>query len=172
MSILSTLASLAPYHLVAYAILMGSTLYQSFIAGLIAFKTLPYENFSSLQSKVFPIYFSLQTLLSLFLLLSKPVDFEDISTTANVTLAIAFIGACSNLLILSPKTHQVMEARKRQEGIDGKSCKDPDPSPEMQALNKRFAKFHGVSVLFNMAAFLAQLFYGVVLADGLLNARK
>lgn len=168
MAVFSTLSTLAPYHLLAYGILVGSTTYQSFVAGLLAFKHLPYKEFSALQSQVFPVYFSLQTLLSAFLLLTKPVTFEGHSASA--TLAVSFVTAAVNLLVLSPATRQVMAARRSQEEIDGKSCKDPEPSPEMALLNKKFAKFHGVSVLLNLANFFSLIGYSTILADGLLNA--
>lgn len=169
MTILSTLSTLAPYHVLAYSILFGSVTYQSFFAGIIAFKTLPYQQFSNLQSRVFPVYFSLQTLLSTFLLISKPVHFENTSKTATATLAIVFLTSLLNLLVLSPKTRQVMEARRQQEVIDGKSCKDPEPSADMFKLNQRFKKLHGVSVASNMIGFLALAFYGVVLTDGFVS---
>lgn len=167
MAILSTLGTAAPYHVLLYSLLFGSTAYQSFFVGLVAFKTLPYNHFGALQAKIFPPYFALQTVASAVLLLTKPVGFE--GNAANITLAIATLGGLLNMVVLSPLTRKVMELRKKQEGIDGKSCKDPNPSADMKALNMRFGKIHGVSVLLNMAAFLALTFYGVVLTDGFLN---
>ena len=54
------------------------------------------------------------------------------------------------------------------EAQDGKKSYDPPPhSKEMQKLNSRFGKMHGVSSLVNMAALLATVFYGAVLAERL-----
>lgn len=170
MSIRSTLGSIAPYHVLAYAFLFGATVYQSFFAGIIAFKTLPYQQFSLLQSKVFPIYFSMQAILSTFLLLTRPVAFEGTRRTVNAVLATVFLCTFINLLILAPLTRRIMEGRRRQEEVDGRSCRDAVQSPEMAALNKRFKKIHGFSVLVNLAALLSLIFYSVLLTDGLLKA--
>lgn len=51
---------------------------------------------------------------------------------------------------------------------DGKKSYDPAPhSKEMLALNKKFGRVHGISSLINMAAFLATIYYGVVLSKRL-----
>lgn len=167
MAVLSTLSTLAPYHLILYSILFGSTTYQSFFAGIVAFKTLPYHNFGALQAKIFPPYFSLQAIASAVLLLTKPIAFT--GQAANISLGISALGGLINLVVFTPMTRQIMELRKKQEGIDGKLCRDPDPSPEMAALNSKFRKIHGASVLLNTAAFLSLAFYGVVLTDGFLS---
>jgi hypothetical protein len=54
------------------------------------------------------------------------------------------------------------------ESKDGKKCFDPPPhSKEMQKLNKAFGSVHGASLLLNMAALIATIWYGVTLADRL-----
>jgi hypothetical protein len=54
------------------------------------------------------------------------------------------------------------------ESNDGKKCLDPPPhSKEMQKLNKAFGSMHGASLLLNMAALVATVWYGVVLAERL-----
>ena len=51
---------------------------------------------------------------------------------------------------------------------DGKKSYDAGPhSKEMQALNKRFGRMHGISSLLNMVGSLATLWYGMVLAERL-----
>lgn len=170
MALLSTLSTLAPYHLLAYSLLFGATTYQSFFAGIVAFKTLPYNHFSALQAHVFPVYFSGQSILSLFLLLTRPVDFAESANLACLTLVLSAATGLLNMLVLSPLTRRVMEARRKQEGIDGKSCKDPNPSDEMRALNKRFGKIHGISVLLNLAGFISLILYGIVLSEQLVSA--
>jgi len=91
-------SSPAPYHLLSYASVTGITLWHSFIGGPIAFKVLPRQQFGMLQSKLFPIYFSLQSVLNGVCLL----------TTSNRNARIIFlIGAVSgliNLTILGPWT--------------------------------------------------------------------
>ncbi|KAF5101804.1 hypothetical protein D0Z00_000666 [Geotrichum galactomycetum] len=170
MTLLSTLSTLAPYHLLAYSLLFGATTYQSFFSGLVAFKTLPYNHFSALQARVFPTYFSGQTVLSFFLLFTRPIDFADSAQLACLTLVVSGITGLTNLSVMSPLTRRIMEARRKQEGIDGKSCKDPNPSDEMRALNKSFGKIHGISVLLNLAGFISLILYGIILSGHLVSA--
>lgn len=56
----------------------------------------------------------------------------------------------------------------RTETRDGKKYYDPAPhSKEMLALNKRFARVHGLSSLINLVSLLATVYYGVVLGKRL-----
>lgn len=51
---------------------------------------------------------------------------------------------------------------------DGKKSYDAGPqSKEMQSLNRRFGRMHGISSLLNMAGSLATVWYGMVLAERL-----
>lgn len=51
---------------------------------------------------------------------------------------------------------------------DGKKAYDPAPhSKEMVALNKRFARLHGLSSLVNLVSFIATVYYGAVLSKKL-----
>lgn len=167
MAILSTLGSIAPYHVLLYSVLFGSTTYQSFYSGIVAFKTLPYDQFSALQARIFPPYFGFQAAASTLLLLTPPFKFVGVAATlAQASLGTAAVGSLANILWLGPKTRRVMASRKAQEGVEGKSCKDPTVSNDMKVLNKEFGKIHGLSVLFNMGSFLGLMLYGVVLTDG------
>jgi hypothetical protein len=91
-------SSSAPYHLLSYASVTGMTLWHSFIGGPVAFKVLPRQEFGLLQSRLFPVYFSLQTILNGVCLV----------TTSNRNARIIFlIGAVSgliNLTIVGPWT--------------------------------------------------------------------
>ncbi|KAI4248758.1 MAG: hypothetical protein LQ352_005822, partial [Teloschistes flavicans] len=92
---LSILGTLAPYHILtyvtsrppipvrslifspqlhSYGTLLGSAVFQSFIGGVVAFRSLPRPQFASLQSAIFPIYFSLQTALPVLLALTYPAS--------------------------------------------------------------------------------------------------
>lgn len=165
MTILSTLRSVAPYHLLLYSVLFGSTTYQSFFSGIVAYKTLPYEHFSALQAQTFPPYFKFQAAASAILLLTPPVQFAS-RAAAVASLGAATVGSLANIVWLGPKTREIMERRKAQEVLEGKKCKDPSVSQVMKDINKEFGKIHGASVVFNMGTFVGLLFYGVVLTDG------
>ncbi|KAK7531675.1 uncharacterized protein J3D65DRAFT_578290 [Phyllosticta citribraziliensis] len=166
----STFASLgdpAPYHLLAYGTLLGSTLFQSFIGGVVAFRVLPRPQFASLQSKIFPVYFTLQTLIPAALYLTQPSSLSNASlsptstfnTATNLTIAMA-AGGLLNLVLVGPQTTAVMKERKHQETRDGKKSYDAGPhSEEMQALNRKFAILHGVSSATNLVVLGAVVAY-------------
>ena len=91
-------SSLAPYHLLSYASLTGLTLWHSFIGGPIAFKVLPRQQFGLLQSKLFPIYFSLQTILNGVCFITTS------NRNARIIFLIGGVSGLINLAIVGPWT--------------------------------------------------------------------
>ncbi|KAF2092301.1 hypothetical protein K490DRAFT_30864 [Saccharata proteae CBS 121410] len=187
-SLSSTLSTSAPYHLLAYGTLLGSTVFQSFIGGVVAFKALPRPQFSTLQQQIFPVYFAMQTALPAILALTFPsrsgsIGFGALADTSSGpfsngglfaesnkaalwSIGIMFVTGLVNLVAVGPATTKVMKERKHQETRDGKKSYDAGPhSPEMQRLNKSFSTLHGVSSLTNMGGLIAMLYYGVVLSE-------
>ncbi|RYN58574.1 hypothetical protein AA0118_g7238 [Alternaria tenuissima] len=173
----------ATYHLLSYGTLLGSTLFQSFVSGIVAFRVLPRPQFSTLQKHTFPVYFTLQTLTPIVMLLTyprggapsllpflssspmPPTATDNLSSWLHTTM---FLTALVNWVYIGPKTTEVMGLRKHQETRDGKKSYDAGPhSKEMQALNKQFGILHGVSSLVNMVGLGAMIWYGAVLAEGL-----
>jgi len=177
------MVDLGPFHIVSYGTLLGVEVYQSFIGGIIAFRVLPRPQFATLQSALFPVYFSLQTALPIVAALTFPGEKGLTSTgpsslagvlapenrlTTLLPLATVFVTGLANLVYLGPKTVKVMEERRKQATRDGKQSYDPPPhSKEMTALNKKFGKLHGYSTLVNLAGLLATIYYGAVLGKRL-----
>ncbi|KAK1915905.1 hypothetical protein CFE70_002321 [Pyrenophora teres f. teres 0-1] len=172
----------ATYHLLSYGTLLGSTLFQSFISGVVAFRVLPRPQFSTLQKHTFPVYFTLQTVTPVVMLLTYPrgasailpyLSSSPVAPTATDGLsswlhATMFVTALVNLVYVGPRTTEVMGLRKHQETRDGKKSYDAGPhSKEMQALNKQFGILHGVSTLINLAGLGAMIWYGAILGEGL-----
>lgn len=148
---------------------------QSFVGGIVSFRALPRPQFAVLQSRLFPIYFSLQTTLPVLMALTYPStlptnSYTDIlnpslGSTVLYPLLTVFVSSFLNLAIVGPATTKVMRERKGQESRDGKKSYDAPPhSKEMVALNKKFGKLHGASSLLNLACFLATIWYGVGLS--------
>jgi hypothetical protein len=168
----------------SYGTLLGTEVFQSFIAGVTAYKVLPRPQFATLQSALFPIYFSMQTSLPLILALTFPGECTAIGrvpsslsgvldpssrTHVLTPLAIMFVTGLVNLVYIGPKTTQIMRERKHQETRDGKKSYDPgEQSEAMQALNKQFGIAHGMSSLVNMVGGVATLWYGFYLAERIL----
>ncbi|KAI6867179.1 hypothetical protein KC338_g4513 [Hortaea werneckii] len=185
---LSSISDPKAYHIITYGTLLGSNIFQTFLAGPLAFKALPRPSFSTLQTAIFPPYFALQTALPLVLALTWPgeklaglggqalrsnagwrgVLQEDNMWDALIPIGVMFGTNLLNLLYLGPATTKVMKERKHQETRDGKKYYDPGlKSQEMQRLNSSFSKLHGASSLSNVVGLAAMLFYGVVLAEKL-----
>ncbi|KAH7070696.1 hypothetical protein BKA63DRAFT_476162 [Paraphoma chrysanthemicola] len=184
---LSSFKSPATYHLLSYGTLLGSTLFQSFIGGVVAYRALPRAQFSTLQKSIFPPYFVLQTVAPLALWITYPRSLINALTSSPSAASAAasavagtndkrnaylvatmLVTAVLNLVYVGPKTTEIMQVRKHQETRDGKKSWDAGPhSPEMQALNKQFAILHSVSSIVNLIGLGAMVWYGAVLGEGL-----
>ncbi|KAK2808938.1 hypothetical protein FQN50_004211 [Emmonsiellopsis sp. PD_5] len=175
-------STLAPFHILSYGTLLGAQVYQTFVGGIIAYKSLPRPQFSTLQASIFPVYFSMQTALPVIMAITYPGERTIVgSRTSSISGLLAesqpstllpivamFVTGLTNMLVLRPLTAKAMRERRHQETIDGKKSYDPPPhSKEMVRLNKAFGRIHGISSLVNLAGLLATVYYGVVLADRL-----
>ncbi|MCJ1314221.1 hypothetical protein MMC25_007901 [Agyrium rufum] len=173
----STLTNPAPYHVLAYGTLLGVEVWQSFVGGIVAYKALPRPQFATLQTALFPIYFGMQTALPILLALTYPgtrtaasgptgVLAEENRLTVLAPLGLILSSSFANMALIGPQTTKIMRERKHQETRDGKKSYDPAPhSKEMQKLNSRFGRMHGVSSLLNMVGLGATVWYGIMLAD-------
>lgn len=123
------------YHILTYSTLFGSNLWNTFFAGPIAYKCLPRPQFATLQTNIFPAFFSLHTALPLVLAFTYPglrlvnrPGAEIVQTNAGwrgllaeqsfwsslVPIAAMFGTSLLNLVILGPATTSVMKKRKHQ----------------------------------------------------------
>ncbi|OAX83858.1 hypothetical protein ACJ72_01788 [Emergomyces africanus] len=174
---------LAPFHILSYGTLLGTQAYQTFVGGIIAFKTLPRPQFSTLQASIIPVYFSLQAALPLVVAITYPgektfigrgpsslsgVFAEGQRTTTLLPLLTMFLAGLTNRFVLGPMTAKIIRQKQLQETIDGKKSYDPPPhSKEMLRLNKSFARVHGICSLVSLLSLSSTIWYGVVLADRL-----
>jgi hypothetical protein len=161
----------------SYGTLLGSTIFQSFIGGITAYRALPRAQFSSLQKAIFPPYFAMQTGIPALLFLTYPRSLLSPASSADKSnawlIGTMFVSGLINLVWAGPETTRVMGLRKHQETRDGKKSWDEGPhSQEMQALNKKFGMLHGVSTLVNMVGLGAMIWYGAVLGEGMSSSLK
>ncbi|KAF6222767.1 hypothetical protein HO133_000815 [Letharia lupina] len=188
MSDLSILYSPAPYHIISYGTLLGSSIYQSFINGIVSYRALSRPQFSTLQAALTPVYFALQTALPVIMALTypgvkSPSSLGGITTepsslsgilqernrwTVLAPIATVFALNAANLLWAGPVTTRIMKERKHQETRDGKKYYEQGPqSKEMQRLNRAFSRMHGVSALTNLVGLGITVWYGFLLAERL-----
>ncbi|CAD0089103.1 unnamed protein product [Aureobasidium vineae] len=122
------------YHILSYGSFLGATLFQSFIGGVVAFKVLPRAQFSTLQKATFPVFFALQSVLGLALMVTYPGEkllgvggqylrentgFSGLLVDSNrwpvfVPLATIFVTSVFNSLIIGPATTKTMKERHHQ----------------------------------------------------------
>jgi len=158
--------------MLAYSWLFGMSFWITFFGGVIAFKTLPRQQFGALQHKTFPIYFVISILLASGLLAfwtythpavlahyTNPLvaDVAQAYALASVLLAQGF-----NYFVIAPMTSRTMFKRYQLEKEEKENGKTSDePSQRMTALNKRFGMLHGISSLANLWAVIGLSFHGL-----------
>jgi hypothetical protein len=108
---------LAPAHLLAYSALLGTELYQTFVMTKVSYQALPRSAFTTLQKRIFPIYFQSQSLLLLLVAATAP-PYGPISLTRSKWEWISFLSAGAtaglNLLVYGPRTKDLMIERIHQ----------------------------------------------------------
>ena len=125
------------------------------------FKNLPRRVFGSVQSKLFPLYFRLCSIMIGIQILTLTAMPDVLSKTSEVSLTVAFITTLINLLYLEPRSTSVMFDRYALEDIGKRD------SEEYKVKAKMFGKLHGISSLANLIALCGGVVHGVRLASGL-----
>ncbi|KAL4243199.1 TMEM205-like domain-containing protein [Abortiporus biennis] len=171
LSSVTSLFTLRGLYLVGYSWAFGMSLWVTFIGGVIAFKSLPRQQFGNLQHRTFPIYFGLSIGIGSALLYlwtaSHPLVLSHLSNprVADVaqayTLASVIIAQIANQFVIGPLVSKTMFQRHKLEKAEGKSYNEEGVSAEMKALNKKFGALHGYSSIANLTAFLGLAFHGL-----------
>ncbi|KAF2469242.1 uncharacterized protein BDR25DRAFT_371780 [Lindgomyces ingoldianus] len=167
---LSSLAStLGPLHLLTYSTLLGTEMYQTFVMTKVAHQELPRSAFTTLQKRLFPLYFRGQSLLVVLAAATVPPHgpislFEEQKTW--IPFAVAGLTSALNLLVYGPRTRQVMIDRIHQGTREDLKARDmKGVSAEMRQLNQAFSRNHAMSIHLNLVTIRATLWYGWKLAS-------
>ena len=150
-------------HLLAFSSWFGCSVWVSFVAGIVMFKTLPRHTFGRLQSRLFPAYFVFSAVSILVAIatsgaLASPGGEE---AAAPYSLVVILVCILANLFCFEPATTRVMYQRHAVEkrlgtGHEIGKIRPDDPKkandPELRALSKTFGMLHGISSLLNLAA--------------------
>ncbi|KAF2098492.1 hypothetical protein NA57DRAFT_56158 [Rhizodiscina lignyota] len=132
----SSLYRLLPsLHLLSYATLLGTGIYQTFFMTKICFQALPMSAFTTLQKRVFPVYFQMQLVLATATLVtylpSGPVSLKNSPTDFSI-LALNVALSALNFFKYGPRTSAVMVERIHQgvwhSRIGSKTKDDPNVS--------------------------------------------
>ena len=132
-------------HLISLAIFFGQNFYTTVSVGPVSYKTLPKRWFGVLQSKLFPIYFTMQVITSKIMILTAPC-FP--SLTSSVSLQLALFISYLNRRFLEPKSTDIMFSRY---DLEDEGKKDGE---EFKKLGKEFGKIHGSSAMLNLISLI------------------
>ncbi|KAK1594235.1 uncharacterized protein LY79DRAFT_512871 [Colletotrichum navitas] len=166
------MTNIAPYHVISYATLLGTSLFQTFVNTKICYSELPRSSFTTLQKRLFPVYFRCQAvLLALTAITFPPYGPSSLLLEKRdwTPLAITGLTTIANLFIYGPKTRKAMIDRAHQ--AETRDAKRPDavdePSPDMNAVRRRFSFTHAMSIHLNLIGIFGMVWYGVRLASKL-----
>ncbi|CAK9867125.1 unnamed protein product [Sphagnum jensenii] len=168
-------------HLLSFATSFGSSLWVSFIGGIIMFKNLPRHQFGNLQAQMFPVYFKLVAACGAICVISVTILHPWSVATGFERLQVVVLGGSLgatllNLFYFQPLTIKVMTQRhkvERQENIGSevgmsRNSEVAKRNPELAKLNKRFGMIHGFSSLCNLFSFACLSFHSWYLASQML----
>ncbi|MCJ1433316.1 hypothetical protein MMC27_002675 [Xylographa pallens] len=137
----------------------------------VCYQALPMSAFTTLQKRVFPLYFRIQSGLVLLTAVTfPPYGPASLVFSAGDAVTIGFTGAMAllNLTIYGPRTQQAMIERTHQQTREGRSHDAPgEPSEEMIEKRKIFSHNHAMSIHLNLLAMGATVWYGLRLASRL-----
>ncbi|CAB1098135.1 unnamed protein product [Ectocarpus sp. CCAP 1310/34] len=167
-------ATLRVAHLCSFSVWFGTSVWVSFIAGIVLMRAVTIETFGLAQAKLFDAYFKFSLLClavagftgaALSSSSSARSDGEDGSAVGTTPFLVAVACVVANLVFFSPQTTITMMERSRvckELGVDRTS-----PDPRVRKLSKRFGMFHGITNLINLVALACGAIHLCALAERL-----
>lgn len=165
-------------HLLSFATAFGTSLWASFIGGIIMFKNLPRHQFGNLQAKLFPAYFKLLIVCCSLCVSAMATTHPWMGATKRERLQIVALGVSLftvvvNLLVFQPLTVKIMRQRhkiEKDEGIGAevgwsKNVEVAKSNPDLARINKTFGMVHGFSSLANIFCFGGLAFHSWYIAS-------
>eukprot|EP00903_Cladosiphon_okamuranus_P009038 g8641.t1 len=145
-------------HLGSFSIWFGTSVWVSFVAGIVLMRAINIDNFGLAQAKLFDAYFKFSLLClavagftaAALVTTSTSSDGDKGAKLGAVPFLVAVTMVALNLVFFGPQTTITMMERRRvcrELGVD-RSSKDP----QVRKLSKRFGMFHGISNLLNLVA--------------------
>ncbi|KAG2735008.1 hypothetical protein G9P44_001222 [Scheffersomyces stipitis] len=153
-----------PYHFLFWGVAFGGSSFYSFIVSPLVFKKLPREEFSNLQTQVFPTYFSGQIVAPIILGLTSPLKLCPFTTGL---LVASSVGGLLNFYWLMPVCRNLKEKKNKLIADKLDTTESGEPTEEYTATIKKFGAYHGLSSLANALSIVSLGFYGVLLAKKL-----
>lgn len=151
-------------NLLAYAIVLGSTIWNTFFVGLTMFKNMPRQTFGKVQSKLFPRYFALTTAATIVMLSTLLLAGAAPASRGVVLLGVSLALSLGNYVGVEPVTTKLMFDRYE---IENKPTKTDEDMQQIKVLYKKFGAWHGISSLLNLVFLCTIMAYGWTMAGGM-----
>lgn len=166
------------FHLVLYSTLLGISLFQTFVLTKVSFQALPRSAFITLQERLFPVYFRVQTLL--LVLTAATLPLPRMLTADGALFAVAGVTAVGNLVVYEPRTRGAV-GRGKSVGLwwllgggvmadnlveksDGTTRQGGESREaaglEMKRLKREFPMNHAMTIHLNLVSVGAMVVYG------------
>ncbi|CAM9409618.1 unnamed protein product [Scytosiphon promiscuus] len=151
-------ATLRLAHLCSFSSWFGTSVWVSFIAGIVLIRAVDIDTFGKAQTKLFDAYFKFSLLClavagfsaAALASSSEAADGADGAVGGVIPFLVALASVVANLVFFAPQTTITMNERRRvckDLGV-GRDSKDP----QVRKLSKRFGMFHGICNLLNLVA--------------------
>lgn len=153
-------------HLLTFATIYGSSLWVTFVSGIILSKNIPRQQFGFVQSRMFPVYLRVvaagEGLLFLLHSIMHPWLSADTLERQQFQNFVWMIAATLvNVYLLEPRATKVMFERLKVEKEDGRMRETGNPAEaiaaasddykkKLTAMNERFKMLHSFSSAMNM----------------------
>ncbi|CAK9205114.1 unnamed protein product [Sphagnum troendelagicum] len=153
-------------HLLTFATIYGSSLWVTFVSGIILSKNIPRQQFGFVQSRLFPVYLRVvaagEGLLFLLHSIMHPWLSADTLERQQFQNFVWMIAATLvNVYVLEPRATKVMFERLKVEKEDGRMRETGNPAEaiaaasddykkNLTAMNERFKMLHSCSSAMNM----------------------
>lgn len=153
-------------HMIAFGTWFGTLAWTSTVFGIVAFRTLPRQMFGTLQSKLFPKYFTVTgaapafMMASLYYMTQGAVPMHEMKL-----LGLSVLTAVANLAIAEPAATKVMFERYALENQEGQRDEE-----KIRTLKKQFGKWHGISSLLNLVNLVCAVGHAWFLAHCMVRA--
>ncbi|ODV92400.1 hypothetical protein CANCADRAFT_16528, partial [Tortispora caseinolytica NRRL Y-17796] len=148
------------YNYLIYGTLLGSQLFDSFIVGPVAFKKLTKENFSTLQSNLFPYYFGIQAVAPIGIALTTPFKLSS-AVASYVSLALVSVLGLSNQFLIYPVTNKLVAERQFLSESLNSDPNSKELLAKYEKADKTFKRIHGLSMFMNLVSIIATIVYGL-----------
>lgn len=172
------------FHLASFSGWLGTQLWVTFFAGLTMFRLLPRHMFGYVQSKLFPKYFLLGTVLSSVSMVTFIIEhpfgsWDKQQTIQGSILGISLLTVIASVIYISPsivKTISEQHKIEKEEGAGQAVGKVEEEklivlkkNPKYVSLSKKFVRLHTFSAIANLLTFCAQGVHLVYLAANLVS---